>query len=137
MTERDPDPASRPWVFRPRGFLVAVLDDAARAAEAAAALREGGFAEKDLRAYSGEQVLEDRERFLAQQGTLRRLVGEVTSDSDAVALFSSYARDGRSFLWVRVPERDDANRAIRALSGCEVLHLRYYGEDTLEDIHVR
>jgi hypothetical protein len=137
LTDRDPDPASRPWVFRPRGFLAAVLEDADRAAEAVALLRQAGFAEKDLRTYTGQQVLDDRERFLAQQGPLRRVVGEMTSDSDAVALFSSYARDGRSFLWVHAPDRESANRAIRSLSGCGVLHLRYYGDDSLEDIHVR
>lgn len=137
MTEQDPDPASRPWVFRPRGFLVAVLANAGRAEDAAASLRDAGFAEKNLRTYTGQQVLDDRERFLAQQGALRRVVGEVTSDSEAVALFSEYARDGRSFLWVHVGDRHNANRAIRSLSGHEVLHLRYYGHDSLEDIHVR
>jgi hypothetical protein len=137
MTEADPDPATRPWVFRPQGFLVAVLGDAEKAEGAKAALRAAGFAEKDLRSYPGQQVLEDRERFLAQQGPLRRVVGEVTSDSEAVALFSQYAREGRSFLWVHAGDREGANRAIHSLASYEVLHLRYYGRDTLEDIHVR
>ncbi|HEX2192261.1 MAG TPA: hypothetical protein VHH09_03630 [Acidimicrobiales bacterium] len=137
MTERDPDPASRPWVFRPQGFLAAVLEDIDRAEEAKAGLQQAGFAEKHLRTYPGSQVLEDRERFLAQQGPLRRVVGEVTIDSKAVALFANYAREGRAFLWVYAPDREDANRAIRALSGFGVLHIRYHGHDTLEDIHVR
>ncbi len=137
MTEDDPDPATRPLVFRPRGFLVAVLGDDEKAEEAKASLRAAGFAEKDLRAYPGRQVLEDRERFLAQQGTVRRIVGEVTADSQAVALFSEYARDGRSFLWVHAGDRDNANRAVHSLASHEVLHLRYYGDDALEDIHVR
>ncbi len=137
MTERDPDPASRPWVFRPRGFLAAVLADDEAAEQAKAALQRAGFAEGKVRTYAGRQVLEDRDRFLAQQGPLRRVVGEVTSDSDAVVLFADYARKGRSFLWVHVPERDEANRAIHSLSSFGVLHLRYYGPDSLEDIHVR
>jgi hypothetical protein len=137
MTDRDPDPASRPWIFHPHGFLAAVLEDDDTAEEAKAVLREAGFADKDLRTYSGHQVLDDRERFLAQQGMLRRVVGEVTSDSEAVALFVSYARAGRSFLWVHVADRETANRAIRSLSNCHVLHIRYYGQDSLEDIHVR
>ena len=137
MTEDDPDPATRPWVFRPRGFLVAVLEDDAKAEEAKATLRAAGFAEKDLRSYPGRQVLEDRERFLAQQGTVRRVVEEVTIDSKAVALFSDYAREGRSFLWIYAGNRDNANRAVHSLASHEVLHLRYYGHDTLEDIHVR
>ena len=137
MTDRDPDPATRPWVFNPRGFMVAVLDDPATADRAADDLRRAGFADRDLRTYAGQEVLEDRERFLAPQGVLRRAVGTLTSDSEAVELFVGYARAGRAFLWAHVPDREDANRAVRALSKHDVLHLRHYGHDSLEDIHIR
>ncbi len=134
MTERDPDPASRPWVFNPRDFLVAVVEDDAEAERSMAALREVGFPDEDLRSYGGAQVLADRERYLAQQGTLRRVVGQVTSDVEAVKQFVRYARDGRAFVWVHVHEREDANRAIRALSTNKVLHFRYYGDAGVEDV---
>ncbi len=137
LSEQDPDPASRPWVFSPRRFLLAVVDDDVEAERGKAALVEVGFREGHLRAYSGEQVLEERERFLAQQSGLRRVVGRVTSDAEAVDLFVRYANDGRSFLWVYVPDRDHANRAIAGLSALSVLHFRYYGDDSVEDIHVR
>lgn len=81
-------------------------------------------------------MLEDRARFLAQQHSLRRLVGRLTSDSEAVQLFLDYAHAGRSFLWVHVPDKQEANRAVRGLSGHKVLHLRYYGDDSVEDIHL-
>ncbi len=135
MTERDPDPASRPMVFRPRGFMVAVMADGDAADSATVALREAGFPEGRLRTFAGHQVLEDRERYLAQQ-RLRRLVDRVTSDTDAVQLFVDYAQAGRAFLWVHVPDRKDANRAIRALSEHEVLHFRYWGDDSVEDLHM-
>jgi hypothetical protein len=137
LTEDDPDPATRPWIFRARGFLVAVLADDERAEAAKASLLAAGFPGKHLRSYPGRQVLEDRERFLAQQSTVRRVVGEVTIDSRAVALFSDYARQGRSFLWVYAGDRDTANRAVHSLADHEVLHLRYHGHDSVEDIHVR
>ena len=137
MTEDDPDPATRPWVFRPRGFLVAVLGDDEKAEEAKASLRGAGFADKHLRSYPGHQVVEDRERFLAHQGPVRRLVGEATIDSKSVARFSDYARGSRTFLSVYAGDRDNANRAVHSLASHEVLHLRYYGHDSLEDIHVR
>ena len=137
MSERDPDPSTRPWIFSPRGFMVAVLEDADAAEGGRVALMGTGIREKDLRIFTAEQLLEDRERFLAQQGVLRRAVGKVTSDSKAVDLFLDSAHDGRSFLWVHVPDREDANRAIRGLSEHEVLHIRYYGDGDLEDIHVR
>lgn len=136
MTDRDPDPASRPWVFNPHGFLVAVVDGPDEAEMAKAALGQAGFSDRGVRTFTGQQVLDDRERFLAQQPALRRLVGQVTSDADAVQLFLDYARHGRSFVWVHVPDKERAERAIRGLSTLPVLHLRYYGDDTIEDIHV-
>ena len=137
MEESDPDPASRPMIFNPQGFLVGVLEDRDGAERAGQALVEAGFAEHEHRIFTGEQVVDDRERFLAQQSPGRRLVGKVTSDTKAVELFLSYARAGRSFLWVRAPGREDANRAIRALSTHRVLHFRYYGGGGVEDIDMR
>ena len=136
LTERDPDPATRPWVFNPVGFLLTVVEDDAEAQRAGAALEEVGFTEAQHRSYSGEQVIRDRERFHAQQSAARRLVEKVTIDSEAVQLLLDYAHAGRAFLWVRVPEREDANRAIRALSANKVLYFRYYGDAGVEDIRM-
>lgn len=136
MTERDPDPASRPWVFNPHGFLLAVLEDDAEAARAGAALADAGFAESQRRLYTGAQVLADREQFHAQQSTARRIVERVTIDTEVVNLLLDYAHAGRTFLWVRVPTRQDANRAIRGLSATKVLYFRYYGDAGVEDIHM-
>ena len=136
MTERDPDPATRPWVFNPVGFLLAVVEDDAEAERAAAALEEVGFSPAEHRSYAGEQVLLDRARFQAQQSTARRLVEKVTIDSEVLQLLLDYAHAGRAFLWVRVPGRADANRAIRGLSANKVLYFRYYGDAGVEDIHM-
>ena len=136
MTERDPDPASRPWVFNPVGFLLAVLEDDAEAERACAVLEEVGFTEGQRRTYTGEQVLRDRERFHAQQSAARRLVEKVTIDTEVFNLLLDYAHAGRAFLWVHVPERDDANRAIRGLSANKVLYFRYYGDAGVEDIRM-
>jgi hypothetical protein len=134
MSDVDPDPSSRPWVFNPHGFLVAVLDDAAEAERASAALGEVGFDERYRRIYTGAQVMDERQRFVAQQSPGRRLVEKLTIDAKAVDRFLAYAREGRAFLWVRVPEREDANRAIRGLSRHKVLHFRYYGDSGVEDV---
>ena len=136
MGEDDPDPASRPWIFNPHGFLLAVLGDTAEAGRAAVALEEVGFPPEHHRIYSGEQVLEDRARFVAQQGIARRLVETVTIDTEVFELLLDYARAGRAFLWVRAPERADANRAIRALTTLDALYFRYYGATGVEDIRM-
>lgn len=136
MEEDDPDPASRPWVFNPRGFLLVVLEDDAEAVRAGAALEQVGFGPHERRLYGGAQVLDERERFLAQRSTAQRLVEKVTIDSEVLNLLLDYARAGRTFLWVRVPERADANRAIRGLSTCKVLYFRYYGAAGVEELRM-
>jgi hypothetical protein len=136
MTEQDPDPASRPWVFNPVGFLLAVLEDDAEAARAGAALEASGFTGADHRSYTGDQVVRDREQFLAQRSTAQRLVEKVTIDTEVLQRLLDYASAGRAFLWVRVPRREDANRAIRGLSANKVLYFRYYGDGGVEDIHM-
>ncbi len=136
MGEGDPDPSSRPWVFNPQGFLLAVVSDAAEADRARTALVAVGFPEGHIRAFTGEQVLEDRARFEAQQGAARRIVERVTIDTEAFNLLLDYARAGRAFVWIRTPEREDANRAIRGLSTHDVLYFRYYGDAGVEEIRM-
>jgi hypothetical protein len=58
-TDLDPDLGSRTMVFRPRGFLVAILTDDDEARRGAAALRAAGFAGRELRISTGEQILAD------------------------------------------------------------------------------
>lgn len=49
MSDREPDPASRPSVFDPHGFVVAVVEDDDEAETAKAALGQAGFGQGDLR----------------------------------------------------------------------------------------
>ena len=134
MTGRDPDPADRPWVFRPQGFVLLVLEDDDEVARATESLAGTGFRADHQRAYPGRQLLEDRERWVAQQSLARRVVENATIDQEAVDLLVDHARRGRAFLWVVTPTRDDANRAIRALADHRVQFVRYYGERSVEDL---
>lgn len=137
MTDMDPDLSSRPLVFNPKGFLVAILEDASRAEAAKAALREAGFADSDLRVYTSEQILKDRERFLEQRSIAGRVVGTLTDDPETIDLYYGYAREGRSALWVHVPDDDDAKRVFRCLADHDYLHIRHYGHGSQRDIHIR
>jgi hypothetical protein len=132
-TDQDPDLADRPFVFVPRGFLVAILPGADEAGQAAAALRTAGFADRDLRIFTGEQILADYGRYIAQMSPTRRVIATVTDDHETLDLYHGHARDGRAALWVNVADDDDANRAIRALSGCRTLHIRHYGRHRQSD----
>jgi hypothetical protein len=137
MSEQDPAARDRPLVFNPQGFLVAILDDADHAERARAALAEAGFADRDLRVYISQKILESWERFQAERSLAQRVAGAVTDDPATIERYFGYAREGRSALWVHVPDDADAARAVRALADHQVLHFRHYGHDRQEDLHIR
>ena len=136
MDVRETDFSSGPLVFKPRGFLVAILPDADEAQKAVAALQGGGFAERELRVYTGQQILADHQAYAAQQGPVHRVVRAATNDQETVDLYFGHARDGRLALWVYVVDDAAADRAIRYLSGCRTLHLRHYGHHKQSDFYL-
>jgi hypothetical protein len=137
MSDQDPAARDRPLFFNPQGFLVAILQDADQAEQAKATLAKAGFAETDLRVYTSQQILNSWERFQAERSLAQRVVGAVTDDPDTIELYFGYARQGRSALWVHVPDDADAKRAIRSLADHQVLHFRHYGHDSQQDLHIR
>ena len=134
-TDQDPDLADRPLVFDPRGFLVAILPGAAE--DAAAALRTAGFADRELRIFTSEQILADHGRYVAQMSLTRRVAAAVTDDQETLELYHGHVRDGRFAPWVHVADDDEANCAIRGLSGCRTLHIRHYGHRRRSDFYVQ
>jgi hypothetical protein len=52
MDVSDSEFPSGPLTFKPRGFLVAILEDAEDSNRAVAALRDAGFGESELRVYT-------------------------------------------------------------------------------------
>jgi hypothetical protein len=137
MSDHDPTARERPLVFNPQGFLVAILEDADHAEHAKTTLADAGFAETDLRAYTSQQILDSWERFQAERSLAQRVAGAVTDDPATIELYFGYARQGHAALWVHVPEEADAKRAVRALADHQVLHIRYYGHDRQDDLHMR
>jgi len=136
-TDQDPDLAARPMVFNPKGFLVAVLPGADEAERAAAALRAAGFADRKLRIFTDEQILDDHARYVAHQSLARRVVAALTDDEETLALYHGHARDGCFALWVHVTDDDEADRAIRGLAGCRTLHIRHYGHRRQSDFTIQ
>jgi hypothetical protein len=72
-----------------------------------------------------------------QRTLARRVVGAVTDDPATIELYFGYAREGRAALWVHVPDKADADRAVRCLADHQVLHFRYYGHSSQDDLHMR
>jgi hypothetical protein len=123
-------------VFRPQGFLVAILENTGEAERAKATLIEGGFADADLRIYTGQQILDDWERFKAERGVARTIVGALTDEQETLERYHGYARQGRAALWTHIPNAADVDGAMRQLADYKVLYFRYYGRHGQTDIHV-
>ena len=136
MDVRETDFSSGPLYFTPRGFLVAILPDSEEAARAVAALRACGFAEREMRVYTGQQILADRETYAARQGPMHRVVRAATNDQETLDLYFGHARDGRLALWVHVADDEAADRAIRYLADCRTLHIRHYGHRKQSDFYL-
>jgi hypothetical protein len=136
MSDQDPAARERPLVFNPQGFLVAILEDADQAEQAKATLAEAGFAETNLRVYTSQQILDSWERFQAERSLTQKVAGAITDDPETIEQYFGSARQGRSALWVHVPDEADAKRAVRALADHQVLHFRHYGQDRQDDIHI-
>jgi hypothetical protein len=137
MSDQDPAARERPLVFNPQGFLVAILQDTDQADQAKATLAEAGFAERDLRVYTSQQILDSWERFQAERSLTQKVAGALTDDPDTIEQYFGYAREGCSALWVHVPDDADAKRAVRVLADHQVLHIRHYGHDRQDDLHIR
>jgi hypothetical protein len=129
------DDLSRPWKFRPQGYLVAILSDADEAQRAEAALVADGFAPQDVKLYTGEQILENHEDYMGRRSVTSKVVGSVADDSQGRELYLGYAREDRSALWLRLPA-DDVPKALRVLANHDYLHTRYYGTEGQTDFHV-
>jgi hypothetical protein len=60
----------------------------------------------------------------------------LTDDPDTIELYFGSARQGRSALWVHVPEEADAKQAVRALADIRSSTSAIYGQDRQDDIHI-
>jgi hypothetical protein len=130
------DPSPRPWKFRPEGYLVVILSDADEGQRAEAALLANGFAPRDIKIYTGTQILENYEVYAKRRTVTDKLAGSVMDDSEGRELYLGYAREDRSALWLRLPDETDVPRALRVLADNDYVHTRYYGSGKQEDFRV-
>jgi hypothetical protein len=124
------------WKFRPTGYLVVVLAGHEEGQRAEAALVEGGFHPGDLKLYTGGQILDNFKAYQDERTIAGKILGTVADDLESRDLYLEYAREGRSALWVRIPNEDDVPKALRVLAGYDSVHARYYGIDKETDVHI-
>jgi hypothetical protein len=130
------DPSPRPWKFRPEGYLVVILSDADEAQRAESSLVSHGFASRDVKLYTGKQILENYEVYVGRRNTTDKVVGSVMDDSDGKELYLGYAREDRCAMWVRIPDESDVPKALRVLADHNYVHARYYGSERQTDFDV-
>jgi hypothetical protein len=130
------DPSSRPWNFRPEGYLVVILAGTEEAQRAEAGLVAEGFAPRDIKLYTGKQILDNHEEYMGRRGVTSKVVGSVADDLEGRELYLGYAREDRCALWMRIPEETHVPQALRVLADHNYLHARYYGDKKQEDFHI-
>jgi len=130
------DSSPRPWKFRPTGYLVVILSDADAAQRGEADLVTHGFAPRDVKLYTGRQILENYEVYAARRKTTDKVVGSIVDDSEGRELYLDYARQGCSAMWVRIPNEEDVPKALRVLANHDYVHTRYYGSEQQTDFKV-
>jgi hypothetical protein len=123
-------------VFRPEGFLVAMLVGAEEAATAASSLMAAGYTENDLQLYTSAEILANHERYVRDRTVPERLAGVVTDDTEARELYLSYARQGRCALWIHIPDERHVDAALRVLAHHAYVHVRYYGRNGVYDVRL-
>jgi hypothetical protein len=100
----DDDLSSRPWNFRPEGYLVVIIADVQEARRAETALARGGFALGDVKLYTGTQILENQEVYIGRRSLATKLIAAVVEDVKGQELYLAYARQDRCAMWVRIPD---------------------------------
>ena len=130
------DPSSRPWKFRPEGYLVVILASSEEAQRAETALVAEGFATRDIKLYTGKQILDIQEEYMSRRGVTSKAVSPFIEDIEGRELYLGYARDDRAAMWVRIPEEGEVPKALRVLADHDYLHTRYYGSRQQTDYHL-
>lgn len=137
MDVTDEDPSSRPWNYRPDGYLVEIIADIQEGRRAEAALTQAGFAQKDIKLYTGKQILDNQAVYIGRRSVLTKLVAPfVAEDVEGRELYLAYAREDRCAMWVRILDEGRVAKALRVLADFECLFARYYGRDEQHDFHI-
>jgi hypothetical protein len=113
-----------------------ILANAEEAQRAETALVAEGFAPRDVKLYTGKQILDNHEEYMERRGVTSKVVGSVADDLEGRELYLGYSREDRCALWLRLPVEADVPKALRVLADHDYLHTRYYGSEQQTDFHV-
>ena len=96
-----------------------------------------GFASKDIKLYTGKQILNNQEVYIGRRSVTTKLVAWIfAEDVEGRELYLAYAREDRCAMWVRILDDGRVAKALRVLADFDCLHARYYGHDEQHDFHI-
>jgi len=122
-------------VFYPKHYLIAVFRNLETAQAAARKLRLAGFAEGEVIAVPGQEIIELTREETGPGGlvmqTLSRFFAteQVSHDSDL-----ALAHQGAAFVAVHCPTEDNKQQAWIAVHAAAPLAARYYANDGIEHL---
>ncbi|MEP6780283.1 MAG: hypothetical protein ABJC26_10360 [Gemmatimonadaceae bacterium] len=124
--------------FYPKNYVLAVYNNDADAATAAANLRAAGFAHDDVIVASGKEVVEHEKELKSEQGIFAKLGAQwsklyTDESADANALVE-FAKKGSPFVLVYAPEDNETTRAGDILRALHPTVLRKYGNLAITEI---
>jgi hypothetical protein len=126
-------PTDRPeayGVFKPVGHVIVALPTEADAQGALAALLSDGFATTDIAVYSPEQMKRQADIDIEQAGVLAGIGQEL----NLVKSHRELAAKGHSFLVVRAPKDDEAQRVATIARRFNATRAQSYGHLMIEEL---
>ena len=122
-------------VFYPNHCLTAVFAKRATAIEIAAKLTGAGFADDDVLAASGKQVLDYDHEQHSGPGALMRVLSRFFRTEQAYTDHDlEHARHHAGFLVVRCPNEESKQSAWRMIEPGKPLDARYYSTGAIEHL---
>ena len=107
------------------------------AQRAETALVAEGFAPRDVKLYTGNQILANHEKYMGRRGVTSKVVGSVADDQEGRKLYLEYAPEDQCALWLRLPDENPVSKALRMLADVNYLNTRYYGSGKQQDFASR
>ncbi len=127
------NPTDRPeayGVFKPVGHVIVALPTEADARAAMAALLSGGFEPADIAFYTPEQMQRQADIDIEQAGVLAGIGQEL----NLVKAHRELAAKGHSFLVVRAPKNDQAQRVATIARRFNATRAQSYGHLMIEEL---
>ncbi len=124
-------------VFYPRGYIVAVFDEADDVDKAVVELASHGIEGDDVTAWTGRSARRYIKNLRENLGVISQMAAKLPLSGDekeAADLYLKLAEEGHEFITVRVADEDQVG-TIRALLAEHNAHtMRYYGDWAVTDL---